>query len=214
MTPEQRIFSDLLGNADAVLMAGQSVLNHHIDGIDYLCASRTPQVTAKIYMIGHKGPVDNFNAGFVAVPHTHRYDFYTVVLAGKIEHIRFKKTDRKGIRRWSEHGFDPSESGTQKILERCHENISFDTTIEEYSRGESYHVNSNEIHTLRIPDGYKHSPVILGILQFERHRNCSSVFLPSYWYLDDLKFSDSKVPSARDYALLRSKALKMMEGRD
>lgn len=57
-----------------------SYKNFHAKGLHYICLQRSPLVTVKAYFF--EGDV--VNAAEVVVPHNHRYDFVTEVLAGEL----------------------------------------------------------------------------------------------------------------------------------
>lgn len=61
---------------------------HHTEGLDYLCLFRSVGLTLKAYFF------DDAIEGEVAVPHTHRYDFDTRVLAGSVYELRFEERGR------------------------------------------------------------------------------------------------------------------------
>lgn len=56
---------------------------HHNEALDYVCLFRSVGLTLKAYFF------DDGCKGEAAVPHTHRYDFDTRVLAGSVHETRF-----------------------------------------------------------------------------------------------------------------------------
>lgn len=81
------LFSKLLHSVGLEQMAN-SRINHHTDGMDYLCLLRTPKLTVKLYCI--RNTAKNANSGYLVHPHNHRYGFTSVLLSGELEHIRFE----------------------------------------------------------------------------------------------------------------------------
>lgn len=81
--------SMLIDDQDAALaaMAVNSYRDFHAPGLDYLCLHRSPAMTVKAYFF------DRGAVGAPVMPHNHRYDFYTQVLAGHCVHTRFRLCD-------------------------------------------------------------------------------------------------------------------------
>lgn len=63
---------------------------HHSSAIDYLCLFRSAALTLKAYFFD-RGQNDS-----VAVPHTHRYDFDTRVVAGALTEVRYRTRGSHG----------------------------------------------------------------------------------------------------------------------
>lgn len=206
------MFQHLLKNADPKTMAPNSVINHHVDGVSYLCLYRSPEVTFKIYSIDTAN-ITNENSGYLVMPHTHRYNFHTTVLNGEIEHIRFEKNTRRGINKWSEYFFDPSKNGHEKMFDHGPHQICMDSKAEEYVRGETYYVNFNEIHTLRIPRSYSYlsKQIVLGLIQFKRERAHSNIYLPQSMPPSCLKLPNSRHPTESEYHKNQNSILKILQ---
>lgn len=66
--------------------AANSYRNFHAKGLDYICLSRTPNLTQKIYILDG----DASKVPEVINPHDHRYSFYTLVLSGKMADHRWR----------------------------------------------------------------------------------------------------------------------------
>lgn len=66
-------------------IAANSFRDFHAKGLDYLCLSRAPDVTKKVYFFDE---VDD-QASEVVAPHDHRYQFATAVLAGRLMNFRY-----------------------------------------------------------------------------------------------------------------------------
>jgi hypothetical protein len=150
-------------------MAQHSCINHHVDGMNYICLLRTDELTIKIYMMGRP---ENPNNGFLVNPHSHRYPFDSTVLCGELEHIRFHKTSTtfKGVKVWSEYQYSPE---TREIVNMGEAQFFMSSVY--HTEGGSYFVKSDEIHTLRFNDD---KPVIIGLTQFADEREHSELYLP------------------------------------
>lgn len=166
------MFRTLLDQLDPEEMAYHSSINHHIDGLDYLCLLRTDKFTVKAYLMEKP---DNPNNGYLVNPHSHRYAFATVVLAGWVSHLRFKvrkapmhqKTDM-----YTEHRYIPD---IRKLMKGRDTRLTVDVT-ETFSAGGEYVVNTDEVHTLRMIGG--RGPALLGLVQFEDELPTSRLYLP------------------------------------
>ena len=66
-------------------ICSNSFRNFHTKGFDYLCLSRTPELTRKVYFFDG----DLVDLPELVIPHDHRYTFTTTVLAGAIRNVRF-----------------------------------------------------------------------------------------------------------------------------
>ncbi|MEM7602856.1 MAG: hypothetical protein AAF357_15775 [Verrucomicrobiota bacterium] len=70
-----------------------SFKNFHAKGLDYICLSRTPALTKKLYILDG----DASKVPEVVNPHDHRYIFKTTVLKGKMIDHRWKSTPLRGV---------------------------------------------------------------------------------------------------------------------
>lgn len=68
-------------------ICANSYRNFHAKGMDYLCLSRTPELTRKVYFFGG----DLAELPEIVVPHDHRYSFTTTVLAGAVVNRVFEE---------------------------------------------------------------------------------------------------------------------------
>lgn len=131
---------------DIETIASNSFRNFHAKGLDYLCLHRSPILTLKAYFYeqGHESTPE------VVCPHDHRYPFSTHVLAGRSGHIRYQEwvpglyTPTHERFEWRTplnggNGFTWSREATLKVTGR-----------EEYSKGDSYWCNPDEVHTITI----------------------------------------------------------------
>lgn len=180
-------FSAMLSEADPNALAQHSVLNHHANGMDYLCLHRTPELTVKVYLIEKP---ENANDGFLVNPHTHRYDFGTVVLAGALEHVRVDVAEpRETGLKYDRYIYEP---GAAPQLRDC---VSLRWRPERHSVKDTYWVNTREIHTLRML-GADPAPVVLGLIQLSDTRQTSRLYLRP---TSTFRRPDSRVPTVREY---------------
>ncbi|WP_157082607.1 hypothetical protein [Sphingomonas asaccharolytica] len=77
---------------DIETICANSFRNFHTKGFDYLCLSRTPELTRKIYFFD--GELSQLPE--LVMPHDHRYAFVTTVLSGAVRNKTF--TPLPGIR--------------------------------------------------------------------------------------------------------------------
>lgn len=137
-------------NAALATMADNSYCDFHAPGLDYLCLGRGPIQTTKAYFFDRMADADK-----PVMPHNHRYDFYTQVLAGRCTHARFRlcsPTDPSPFKRtyrqrcWNSplidggKGWDIPDAGR----------VSLVPMREEYMPGEGYFVSAEEIHDIDV----------------------------------------------------------------
>ncbi|ATI15711.1 hypothetical protein [Bordetella phage vB_BbrM_PHB04] len=191
-------FKTLLEQMDPVEMAQHSTINHHVDGMQYLCLHRSPKLTAKIYLIEQP---TNPNSGFLVHPHSHRYPFSSVVLAGQLEHIRFLEMDGASWVRYSYRA-----ESRQRLYDRACGLLVH--RIEPHHRGSSYFVQPYEIHTLRmITEPAK--PVMIGLMQFADTQPTSELYLPDG--MDEVAYPQSRQPTAIEAFALRNRCLELLK---
>jgi hypothetical protein len=70
---------------DIETICANSYRNFHTRGFDYLCLSRTPELTRKVYFF--EGDLHDLPE--LVMPHDHRYPFVTTVLAGAVRNKLF-----------------------------------------------------------------------------------------------------------------------------
>lgn len=70
------------GDIDIDQVVEHSYKDFHAKGLDYLCLSRSPEATLKVYFFAEG--MDSQEVGEVVNPHDHRYDFLTQCLSGVI----------------------------------------------------------------------------------------------------------------------------------
>lgn len=72
---------------DIETICANSYRNFHTKGFDYLCISRTSELTRKVYFFD--GELADLPE--LVIPHDHRYPFVTTVLAGAVRNKRFAR---------------------------------------------------------------------------------------------------------------------------
>lgn len=70
---------------DIETICSNSYRNFHTKDFDYLCMTRTPELTRKVYFF--EGDLHGLPE--LVVPHNHRYSFHTTVLSGAVSNKRF-----------------------------------------------------------------------------------------------------------------------------
>jgi hypothetical protein len=74
---------------DIETICAHSYRNFHTKGFDYLCLTRTPELTRKVYFF--EGDLAKLPE--LVMPHNHRYPFVTTVLAGAVRNKVYVKID-------------------------------------------------------------------------------------------------------------------------
>lgn len=174
---------------DRTYLASCSYLDHHVEGLTYLCLHRDEKTTVKVYLIDSK--VAN-KQGYLVHPHNHRYDFASIVLKGNVGHIRFKRA--LGHPTWKEYAFNFTDKSLRILCER---NLEVQHQ-ELYGPGQRYYVTTNEIHTLKVNYVFNEGqPVIIGLIQEEDTNDDSRLYIPNP---DLLNFqAKSKVMTLTEY---------------
>jgi hypothetical protein len=117
-----------------------SYSSYHAEAISYLCLFRSTGVTLKAYFF------DEGSNDSVVVPHTHRYDFDTRVVAGWLTEVRYAEYAGEVTTRWR---YDCIADGGKGFSEDIRARIQ-ESSAEYYSAGESYQNRAHaDIHTLR-----------------------------------------------------------------
>lgn len=192
-------FFQMLKELNPQEIAAHSVLNHHVEGMNYLCLHRSPKLTVKLYFID-PARIDKTPGSMLVTPHTHRYAFESTVLTGQLIHETF----REGVD--SDHDrfvYAPETkmrlgTGSVGLWQR-----SVNTHIAR-TNTDSYWVDTDEIHNLIVPD----RPVLLGLVQFADVLPTSTVYLRKG---TEMVFPQSRETSPVEAWALRNQALKMME---
>lgn len=167
------MFRQMLMELDVDRAAACSTWNHHADGLNYLCLHRTPNLTVKLYLMERP---DNPNGGFLVHPHSHRYAFWTLALAGRLRHIRFQPSFAEVDElRYMELTFRADEPDPMARANPTGWNGSLLRRDEYVSPGTDYFVHPNEVHTLKMEG---HAPILLGLMQFSDVTTSSSLYTP------------------------------------
>ena len=128
-------------------MVEHSYRDFHAKGVDYLCLSRTPELTRKVYFFDE---VDS-SASDVVAPHDHRYRFETTVLQGVLTNVRYRRAlaDAPGARAYEQFAYmTPLNGGagfaweTEAWLEPIHD--------ADYFPSSRHHHDPHELHTIRV----------------------------------------------------------------
>jgi hypothetical protein len=132
------------------IMRTNSYKNFHAKGLHYICLERSPLVTLKAYFFED----DISSAPEVAVPHNHRYDFTSEVLAGELTDIEYAAMDALGDRssvaqQWSY--LTPLNGGNGFTWEK--EVSLFKTNTRIKKPGEILLTQSHKIHTIKVKRG-------------------------------------------------------------
>ncbi|MFP3609244.1 hypothetical protein SB778_03905 [Paraburkholderia sp. SIMBA_050] len=192
-------FKQMLEELNPQEVAAHSVLNHHVEGMDYLCLHRSPKLTVKLYLID-PARIGKTSGSILVTPHTHRYAFESTVLAGKLIHETFAEGADLEYDRFI---YEPQTkirigAGAVGLLRRSA------VAHLALSDNDSYWVGTDDIHTLIVPD----RPVLLGLIQFADTSPTSTVYLRKG---TEMVFPQSRAPSPIEAWALRNQALKMME---
>jgi hypothetical protein len=123
-----------------------SFKDFHTKGFDYICLSRSDDLTVKLYLMD--GVVTR--ASEVVNPHDHRYAFETFCLSGKVTNYEFVPGQRGKLYERFDYltplngGAGFSHAG-QVRLER--------DAGTPYLPGESYRMEAAQLHTIRVHGG-------------------------------------------------------------
>lgn len=184
--------------------AQHSRLDHHTVGLDYLNLQRSDKFTLKLYLLA---PNTNNNSGFLVHPHTHRYEFNTVVLAGRVENVVFVDPGNKSIPGdllnfpMVRHEYSPEGiSGKPKGTWLCHQ--IDDSGV--YNAGEAYYLKTDQIHTLRTSKW----PTLLCLSQFADLAEKSSLYLPPGY---ELGAPTGRIPTVSEAEVLRQRCLDLLQ---
>lgn len=158
--------SRLLRQTNPEVACHYSVINHHVDGLHYLCLHRSEDLTIKVYIMEEPA---NPNGLYLVNPHTHRYAFSTVVLNGALDHVLFDKVEGDD---WEEFRYDPESRG-KTLVQRC----SLKSRKQVQGFRSAYWLEPESIHTLQIRK--EQGPLILGLAQMRDTRTHSELYLPT-----------------------------------
>ena len=140
---------------DTETICANSYRDFHCKGFDYLCITRTPELTRKVYFF--EGDLHDLPE--LVMPHDHRYPFVTTVLAGAVRNKRFARLStavRKPSRDPALIPYDRFEyrtplNGGDGFTWAAEEHLGELAHISEgVIRGQSYRSSPKAIHTLDI----------------------------------------------------------------
>lgn len=189
-------FKRLLIELDHVAAAKHSIINHHVDGVEYLCLHRSDKLTVKLYFIDPTNIARPENS-YLVTPHTHRYSFESTVLAGQLQHLTFRQC--------AGSGYDVSEYSPEFRLRTGIGECDLEVRGRDlHKAGSDYWCGTSDIHTLIVPD----DPVLLGLVQFGDITEKSTVYLRKGAMMN---YPESRKPTADEVLALRNRALEMME---
>jgi hypothetical protein len=133
-----------------------SFKDYHVKGFDYICLSRDPDFTLKLYFFD--GDVSKLPE--VVNPHDHRYDFATYCVTGAVENIWFAEDPAGKVYQTFDY-MTPLNGGAGFTWRG-------ETRLIEKQRalrpgGQSYWMDHNELHTIRMAQ----NETVLMLTQFE-----------------------------------------------
>lgn len=129
-----------------------SYKNFHAKGLNYICLLRTPLVTLKAYFF--EGDISTVPE--CVIPHNHRYDFQTEVLAGTLNDNQYKEVPKKilglalrPVQRWEYR--TPLNGG--KGFQWASESFLHWQTDRTLTKGQTLFTPYDRIHTISVkPD--------------------------------------------------------------
>jgi hypothetical protein len=130
---------------DQILL--NSYTNFHAKGVDYVCIERAAKETLKLYFFEGVKPSEQ-----LVMPHDHRYDFTTTVLAGEMANTIFRETAQplssgEVYNRWL---YRTPLNGHSNPFE-WDEQVALETwSMVRYGRGETHSMASHQIHTIKV----------------------------------------------------------------
>lgn len=200
------IFRQMLAELDVERAAACSTWNHHVDGLNYLCLHRTPDLTVKLYLMERP---DNPNGGFLVHPHSHRYAFWTMCLAGRLRHIRFQTLGVLVCNepRYVELTFDADEPDPMARAQPSGAIGCLDRRDEYVQPGVEYFVHPNEVHTLKMEG---HAPILLGLMQFQDVTSKSLLYTPTNIGAN-FRRPNSRRPTIDEARAMQQRCLNLMD---
>lgn len=194
-----------------------SQIDHHTPGLNYLNLQRSDKFTLKLYLIEEER---NENGCYLVFPHSHRYEFNTLVLAGHVSNVVFKDVElppapKSEQQLWEEEisgGGDLQANRFRYSREKGMFGkaeptwLTIDTAQSAgYNRGQSYYMKTNQIHTLRTwPE-----PTLLLLSQFHDREVSSSIYLPHDQY--ELPERTGRTPTLEETEAMRVRCLELLK---
>lgn len=125
-----------------------SFKDYHARGVHYLCLSRTPKLTTKLYLFD-----EGIKPTALVFPHDHRYHFQTWVIAGEVGNVWYYESPHPTLAK----AFDPYHRFRWATVLKGGKGFSYDgeTQLAEanyttYGQFSTYMMKPEEIHTLKI----------------------------------------------------------------
>lgn len=193
-----------------------SRMDHHVKGLNYLNLQRSDSFTLKLYLIEEQA---NNNSGYLVHPHNHRYEFNTVVLAGRISNVIFDDVGAKPVKD-ERRMFEDDISGGGDFAAR---RFVFDAETKQLSSaqdtwldidsglsaghgaGGSYFTKTNQIHTLFTwPE-----PTLLCLSQYQDMQGSSVIYLPVGMDENSLEIT-SRLPTLEEMEAMRLRCLELI----
>ncbi|MBB5985983.1 hypothetical protein [Sphingobium lignivorans] len=141
---------------DIETICANSYRNFHVRGFDYLCLSRTLELTRKVYFFDG----DLAHLPELVIPHNHRYAFVTTVMAGAVRNrTYFSIGDGDGARlskymfhssRYDRFSYRTPLNGGDGFTWEREEFLVEEGRSRVFTRGDYYRSRADQIHTLNI----------------------------------------------------------------
>lgn len=126
-------------------MLENSFKDYHVKGFDYICLSRTPELTRKVYFFD--GITEELPE--VVAPHDHRYAFFTHVLAGSVINFKYKPSDDEDAEVMQRFHYRTPLNGGNGFTWMAEQKMKM-FSWSGYLRGAPpYNMGAHEIHTIR-----------------------------------------------------------------
>ncbi len=210
LNSEQQLYLEALKQMDVEGMVQFSTVNHHVEGMDYICLHRAPGLTMKVYLI--EEPI-NPNGGYLVSPHDHRYPFYSTVLNGSLRHHRFavrKDIDcYEHLPLYTQMRYNPDlrvQGGKPEEFFDAHRLVRLETIEAKVHRAgdEAYFVSPHEIHTLEMINVA--TPTLIGLMQLNDVHKYSLLYANG-----PIQFAEERRPSLSELKTLRDRAISLLE---
>jgi hypothetical protein len=128
---------------DIETIAKNSFRNFHVKGFNYLCLSRSLLRTEKVYFF----PDDLAFQPELVMPHNHRYDFITEVIAGSVRNKLYRPSTTGP--RFDVFSYRTPLNGGNGFSWSHETSLDcFSSTM--YQRGDIWESKHHEIHTLQV----------------------------------------------------------------
>ena len=169
-----------------------STINHHVNGLNYLCLMRSSELTVKIYYIPEE---KNIHYGHLVNPHNHRYEFDSEVISGRVVHSRFKKVSGA---RMIEYMYDFKTAQTAP----CGACDLIRIDEENHFPGGKYFVDTSEIHSIKT-----FGPTVIYLTQYADSNDDSRLYIPIE---SKIVHGNSKIMTIDEYENIAREVLKII----